>query len=70
VLAKISGVFGTHNVSITDVIQKENTDENNNVPIIFMTHKTSVKSMMAAINEIKKLENVVENVDAIIRVEK
>lgn len=70
VLAKISGVFGTHNVSITDVIQKENTDDKNNVPIIFMTHKTSEKSMNAAIKEIKKLENAVESVDAIIRVEK
>lgn len=70
VLAKIAGVFGNHNVSINEVIQKENLLSGNNVTIILMTHRTNEKAINSATKELKKLESAVESIDAIIRVEK
>lgn len=65
-LAQIAGIFGKYNVSINDVMQKSNSDQ---VPIIFITHETHEKALNLAIEEIKKLKEVIE-VNAIIRVEK
>ncbi|MCL1901088.1 MAG: homoserine dehydrogenase [Firmicutes bacterium] len=65
-LAKIAGVFQKYSVSINDVIQKGCDNE---VPIIFITHKTHENALNKAIEEIKKLSEVTA-VNAIIRVEK
>lgn len=67
ILAKIAGIFGKYNVSINDVMQKSNSEKE--VPIIFITHKTHEKALNSAIEEIKKLKEIIE-VNAIIRVEK
>ena len=66
-LAKIAGIFGKYNVSINDVIQKNNNEDQ--VPIIFITHRTHEKALNQAIEELKKLEDI-KQVNAIIRVEK
>jgi len=65
-LAKIAGIFQKYNVSINDVMQKGCDNE---VPIIFITHKTHENALNAAILEIKKIPEVIA-VNAIIRVEK
>lgn len=70
VLASISGVFGEYNVSITDVIQKEESATESGVPLIFITHRTSENSLKAAIAKISKFTDIVESIDAVIRVEK
>lgn len=65
-LANIAGIFQKHNVSINDVMQKGCDNE---VPIIFITHKTHENALNKAILEIKKIPEVIA-VNAIIRVEK
>jgi homoserine dehydrogenase len=68
VLAEIAGVFGRNNVSLSEVIQKENPSKC--AVIIIMTHTTSEKAIKAAAKELGKLKNCVESINAIIRVEK
>lgn len=66
VLAKLSGVFGAHHISITSVTQRSG---NNNVPIILVTHSTSEQSIKKVVEEITALAEVI-TVDSVIRVEK
>lgn len=68
VLAKIAGVFGKHNVSLSEVIQKENPE--NCAVIIVMTHLTSENAINSAVKELEKLNDAVDKINAIIRVEK
>ena len=66
VLGKIADVFGGHSVSLASVIQKgHNLDR---VPLIFITHKAKELSFKKAINEISRIDEVIE-VANIIRVE-
>ena len=69
VLSEITGLFGRHKVSMHSVLQKDENDRDSSATIIFITHKTSEKNFMKAIEEIRRLGNV-HSVDAIIRVEK
>lgn len=66
VLAKLSGVFSFHNVSITSVNQSAGPSL---VPIILITHTTSERAIGKVIEEIKALAEV-HSVDSVIRVEK
>lgn len=66
VLAKLSGVFASQDVSITSVNQQSGKES---VPIILITHLTSEKSMNNVVKEISKLAEV-KSVDSVIRVEK
>lgn len=66
VLAKISGVFGTHGVSLASVMQKGQSKDS--VPLIFITHKAKEISVMRAIEEIRHLPEVL-SVENTIRVE-
>lgn len=68
VLANISQVFAKNNVSITAVLQKGKTDDDS-VDIIYMTHKTSENAFNRAIEQIKKIDDVLD-VCSIIRVER
>jgi homoserine dehydrogenase len=66
VLAAISGVFAKYNVSIATVIQKGRGD--NNIPLIFVTHKANEISIKQAIADIGYIPQVI-NVANVIRVE-
>ena len=66
VLAKVAGICAKFNISIVDLIQKG--EEQDNVPIILVTHETGEMSLRRAVEKIRALEDVVE-VNSVIRVE-
>lgn len=51
VLRDVAGIFAKHSISIAQVIQKKQQDEG--VPLVFMTHETTVKAMKNALQEIE-----------------
>jgi len=53
VLAQISAILGSHNISIASVIQKGKAKY---VPLVMMTHKSVEGNMFKAKKEIEKLE--------------
>lgn len=67
VLSKISGVFGTHNISIASVIQKGRSKAGA-VPLVILTHKAKEKDVIKAVEEIDRLP-VVAAKSTFIRVE-
>ncbi len=54
VLSKISGILGSHNISIKSMIQKGRRKEKA-VPLVMMTHTAREKDMVRALKEINKL---------------
>jgi homoserine dehydrogenase len=64
VLAAISGVFGTHGVSIQSMQQKGQGDD---ARLIFVTHAACEADMAATIREVRELD-VVERVGSVMRV--
>jgi len=60
VLSRISGVLGSHNISISAVIQKERR-EGEAVPVVVLTHKAREEDVVEAVGEIDKLNVVSEN---------
>jgi homoserine dehydrogenase len=64
VLAAISGVFGTHGVSIQSMQQKGQGDD---ARLIFVTHVAREADMAATIREVRDLD-VVERVGSVMRV--
>jgi homoserine dehydrogenase len=67
VLGEITAILGKHNVSIRSVIQKGD-EEDGQVTIVLVTHKTFENKIESAIKEIKDLKSV-HNIDNIIRIE-
>jgi homoserine dehydrogenase len=67
VLAKISGILGSHNISIASVTQKERRKAKS-VPIVMMTHEANERNMMRALKKIEKLD-VITDKPVYIRVE-
>lgn len=67
VLAQIAGVLGDNNVSINQVIQKESLD--GKAVIVVMTHITFESAVKKAVEQLGGLNDVVEKVNALIRVE-
>lgn len=57
VLSRISGILGTHNISIKSVIQKGRKKERA-VPLVMMTHEAREKDMVFALREINRLSIV------------
>ena len=55
VLAKVTGIFNDHNVSIEALIQKQ-VDENNNAHIAITTDKVSTKAVMSIKEKIESSE--------------
>ena len=55
VLAKVTGIFNDHNVSIEALIQKQ-VDENNNAHIAITTDKVSTKTVMSIKKKIEASE--------------
>lgn len=66
VLGEITTIFGTNNVSMSSVIQKEESYDA--VPIVFITHRTLEGNINKSIESIKKL-SCVSGIESIIRVE-
>lgn len=66
VLAEITTILAKNNVSVLSVIQKGKAQEN--VTLVFVTHKTLEGNMNASISEIQKLSSV-DKIENIIRVE-
>ncbi len=67
VLAKITGILGNHNISISSVIQQE-ARENELVPLVMMTHLAEEGNLQKAILEINNLD-VVKGKTRFLRVE-
>jgi len=67
VLGEITAILGRHNVSIRSVIQKGD-EEDGQVTIVLVTHRTKEAQIDNAIEEIKSLKSV-NNIDNIIRIE-
>ncbi len=59
VLAKISGVLGEKGISISDVFQKERS-VGDNVPLIMITHNSTQRAVMEALDEIDRMDFVKE----------
>ncbi len=55
VLSRISGIFGTNNISIASVIQKERS-KTDYVPLIMTTHAASEKNIIKALDEIERID--------------
>jgi homoserine dehydrogenase len=68
VLGRVAGILGDYNVSIEAVMQHGGPGRDGTVPVVFITHVTSEKACMAAVEEIKRLPII--KVVNIIRVEK
>ena len=67
-LAKICNVFAKFGISIVEVVQKgKDCDNENTVPLIVITHKTTEKAMKNAVAKLNELQ--LASVDAVIRVE-
>ncbi|MEK6599360.1 MAG: homoserine dehydrogenase, partial [Deltaproteobacteria bacterium] len=60
VLSRISGILGNHNISILSVMQKDRK-VGGAVPIVIMTHHAKEKELMTALQEIDKLDVVLDN---------
>ncbi len=61
VLSKISGLLGSHNISISSVIQK-GRKEGGAVPVVIVTHNAVEREMRAAIKEIEELDVIRDRV--------
>jgi homoserine dehydrogenase len=67
VLAKISGILGTHDISIASVIQKER-EHGASVPIVIRTHRARERNLRRALRAIDRLA-AVRGKSALIRIE-
>lgn len=67
VLSKISGILGSHNISIASVIQK-GRKKNGAVPIVMVTHEARERDVKDALEKIEDLDVVHERVK-VIRIE-
>jgi homoserine dehydrogenase len=61
VLSKISGVLGEHNISISSVIQKDRKI-GGGVPVVILTHRANERELRMAIEEIEKLDIILDEV--------
>ena len=58
VLADITRIFADQEISIEAIVQKEEKDEQNCVPLVMLTHNVLESNMMAAIEKIESLATV------------
>jgi len=68
VLSKISGILGSHDISIFSVIQKGRAEDLDSVPVVMMTHEAKEKNVRSALGEIDDLD-VIEKASIFYRVE-
>jgi homoserine dehydrogenase len=57
VLAILAGIMGERNISIAQVVQRQERD-GKYVPVVFLTHKAQLKNVKDAIEEIDRLSFV------------
>ncbi|MFP4429026.1 MAG: homoserine dehydrogenase [Desulfovermiculus sp.] len=55
VLSVLSGIMGEHNISIAQVVQKQEAN-GQTVPVVFLTHTAQLKDVTSAMAEISRLE--------------
>lgn len=67
VLAKITGIFAKHNISIVQIVQQGAPQEDGKVSLFIVTHKTLESSINRAIAKINQTE--IATVQSVIRVE-
>lgn len=58
VLADITKIFGSKSISIESILQKEDLVNDENVPIVLVTHEVIEKNIIEALKDIEKLEVV------------
>lgn len=58
ILSKIAGVFGEHGISISSMVQLESQGEDNNVPIVLLTHQAPETAMAEALATIQHFQFV------------
>ena len=54
---RVSGILGSHNISIKSMVQKEKKKEKA-VPVVMMTHEAREKDMVRALKQINRLSIV------------
>ncbi|MGB4438369.1 MAG: homoserine dehydrogenase [Sedimentibacter sp.] len=59
VLAYIANIFGKNNISLASVVQRQKNG-NRTAPLVFITHTVERKNIDAALEEIKKYEDVTQ----------
>lgn len=57
VMASIAGVLGEHNISIAQVVQRQDAPDAG-VPIVFLTHSAQMENALAALKTIKEFSSV------------
>lgn len=62
VLADITRIFTEQNISIEAIVQKEEHDEQECVPLLILTHKVLESGMTAAIQRVEELSSVNGNI--------
>lgn len=67
VLSKLSGVLGSHNISISSVIQKDRKI-GGAVPLVIVTHNALERELRSAVQEIEKLD-IIHDKPIYIRIE-
>ncbi|AQT69298.1 Homoserine dehydrogenase [Anaerohalosphaera lusitana] len=60
VVAAYSKILGDHNISISGVLQREEAEHSNIVPVVIATNATKQKNMTAALQEITDLDVITE----------
>ncbi|HOO90096.1 MAG TPA: ACT domain-containing protein, partial [Syntrophales bacterium] len=68
VLSAISGILGSHDISISSVIQKERKLNKDAVPVVVTTYKARERDVQMALEEINRLE-IVLGKTTLIRIE-
>lgn len=58
VLADVTRIFADQDISIEAIVQKEEKDEQDCVPLVMLTHRVLESNMMAAIQKIESLATV------------
>ena len=60
VLARIAGVFAGHGISLASVTQREQDMQQDSVPMLLLTEKTTLAAMEGALNEIRQDADVTQ----------
>jgi homoserine dehydrogenase len=58
VMAEISGILAENQISIDAIVQNPPVDDSGNIPIVILTHRVKEKKMNDALEQIKALEHV------------
>ena len=69
VLSQISRVLGQNAISISSVIQKESDLTSQTAVLVFMTHPAREQAVQKALEEVRQLTTVVNEISSFIRVE-